>query len=191
LIPLLLVAAGGCSSGPPPTLYSLSPPADPAKEIVMMTGEAAVQLQPVIIPDYLDTSDLLLRSGQNALKISATGRWAERLSYELNQALTADLVVRLPRAQVTAAPPTSKSALQVLVTVDALDVRPDGQCVLSATWTILDKNQSVVVSQRGAFIASAKDSAGAVGDAGIISAMATSTDQLADAIAAAVNTNPL
>ncbi len=158
----------------------------------MMTGEPAVQLQPVIIPDYLDTRDLLLRGGQNALKVSTTGRWAERLSDELNQALMTDLVVRLPRAQVTAAPPTSKSAPQILVTVDAFDVRPDGRCVLSATWTILDKNnQTVLVSDRGVFTALAKDSAGAIGDADIVSAMAEATGQLADAIEAAVNEHPL
>ena len=192
LIPLLLAVIGGCSSGLPPSLYSLSPEASSAADIAMTTGEPAVQLQPVIIPDYLDTSDILLRNGQNALKVSATGRWAERLSDELNQALMAGLVIRLPRDQVTAAPPTSKSALQILVTVDAFDVRPDGSCVLSATWAILDKNnQSVLVSERGAFIASAKDAAGAIGDAEIVSAMAASTGQLADAIAAGVNQKPL
>jgi uncharacterized lipoprotein YmbA len=156
----------------------------------MTTGEPAVQLQPVIIPDYLDTSDILLRNGQNALKVSATGRWAERLSDGLNHALLGDLALRLPRDQVTAAPPSSKSALQILVTVDAFDVRPDGSCLLSATWTILGRNdQTVLVSERGAFIA--KDSAGAIGDADIVSAMAASTGQLADAIAAAVNGIPL
>jgi uncharacterized lipoprotein YmbA len=192
LIPLLLLAAAGCSSEPPPSLYSLSPAANSAPDITMTTGEPAVQLQPVIIPDYLDTSDILLRNGQNALKVSATGRWAERLSDGLNQALLADLALRLPRAQVTAAPPSSKSALQILVTVDAFDVRPDGRCVLSATWTILDKNnQTVLVSERGVFAASATDSAGIIRDADIVSAMAEATGQLADAMEASVNEHPL
>jgi uncharacterized lipoprotein YmbA len=191
VIGLLIVATGGCSSAPPPILYSLSPPADPAAKMSIMTGEPAVQLQPVVIPDYLDTSDLLLRNGQNALKISATGRWAERLSDGLNHALIADLAIRLPSNQVTAAPPTRKSALQILATVEAFDVRPDGRCVLSADWTILDKdNQSVLVAERGAFIASAKDAAGAGGDAEIVSAMAESIRQLADAIVAGVDGIP-
>jgi uncharacterized lipoprotein YmbA len=192
LIPLMLAVIGGCSSGPPRSLYSLSPEANSAAEVSMTTGEPEVQLQPVIIPDYLDTSDILLRGGQNALKVSATGRWAERQSEGLNHALLADLALRLPRAQVTAAPPTSAAALQILVTVDAFDVRADGKCVLSATWTILDKNnQSVLVAERGAFIASAKDAAGAIGDAEIVSAMAEATGQLADAVAAAVKEKPL
>lgn len=188
LIPLLLAVIGGCSSRPPPILYSLSPAASSAADIAMTTGEPAVQLQPIVIPDYLDTSEILLRSGQNALTVSATGRWAERLSDGLNHALLAGLALRLPRDKVTAAPPTSAAALQILVTVDTFDVRSDGRCTLSASWTILDNdNQSVLVSERGVFVASAKDAAAAIADAGIVSAMAASTNQLADAIAVAVN----
>ncbi len=59
---------------------------------------------------------------------------------------------------------------------------------MAATWTILGKNnQSVLVSERGAFVASAKDASGSVGDAEIVSAMAVATGQLEDGIAAAVN----
>lgn len=154
----------------------------------MVTGKPAIELQAVTLPDYLDTSDIVLRSGQNELKISETGRWAGRLSDELNRALRADLASRLPDAQVAAAQPPIKSALQIRVTVEAFDVRPDGRFVLSAGWAILDKNtRSVLISQRGAFISSTKDAAGAIGNASIVAAMAASTGQLADAIAAAVN----
>jgi uncharacterized lipoprotein YmbA len=139
------------------------------------------------MPDYLDTTDLLLRSGQNELKVSATGRWAERLSDGLNHALTADLVLRLPGDQVTAAPPTTRLERQILVTVEAFDIRPDGRCILTAGWTILDKNnETVLVSERGAFVASAKDGSGGATDADIVAAMTTAIGQLADAIAAAV-----
>lgn len=187
-----LLAAAGCSSAPPPSLYSLSAPVDPTAGISTVTAEPTLQLQPVTVPDYLDTSDLLLRSGQNELKASATGRWAERLSEGLNHALQADLAVRLQRDQVTAAPPTLKTARQIQVNLEAFDVRPDGRCVMAVTWTILDKdNQSVLISERGSFIGSARNASGNVGDADIVSAMAAATGQLADAIAAGVVKMPL
>jgi uncharacterized lipoprotein YmbA len=183
----LSVVAAGCSSGPPRNLYSLSAPVDPAAGISNVTAQPVIQLQPVTLPDYLDTTDILLRSGKTELKVSATGRWAERLSDGLNHALTADLMLRLPGDQVTAAPPTARFARQIRVSVEAFDVRPDGHCILTAAWTILDKDSAVIlVSERGAFVASAKASSANVGDADIVSAMAVATGQLADAIAAEI-----
>jgi uncharacterized lipoprotein YmbA len=156
-----------------------------------VAARPAIQLQPVTIPDYLDTTDILLRSGQNELKVSPTGRWAERLSDGLDHALMADLLIRLPGDQVTAAPPTSGSARQIRVTVEAFDVRPDGRCILTAAWTILDNNNEVVlVSERGAFVALAKDESGSIGDAAIVSAMEVAIGKLADGIVSAVSKVP-
>ena len=38
-----------------------------------------VELKPVSLPDYLNSTDILLRDGQNELTASPTGRWGERL----------------------------------------------------------------------------------------------------------------
>lgn len=190
-LPVLLVVCASCSSGAPRSLYSLSAPVDPAAGISNVTAKPVIQLQRVSMPDYLDTTDIILRSGGNELKVSATGRWAERLSDGLNHALMADLVVRLPGDQITAAPPTRRMERQILVTVEAFDVEPDGRCILTAAWTILDKNNAaVLVSERGAFIAPIKEASGSIGDAGIVSAMVVATGQLADGIAAAVIKSP-
>ena len=32
----------------------------------------------VSVPDYLDTTDMMIRDGQNELRVSQTGRWGER-----------------------------------------------------------------------------------------------------------------
>ncbi len=187
LASVLFVVVAGCSSGPPRSLYSLSPPVDPAAGISNVTGQPIIQLLPVTMPDYLDTTDILLRKGGNELKVSATGRWAERLSDGLDHALRADLVLRLPGDRVTAAPPTIRLARQIRVTVDAFDVRPDGRCILTAAWTVLDQNkESILVSERGVFVAAANKASGSVADADIVSAMAVATGQLADGIAASV-----
>jgi uncharacterized lipoprotein YmbA len=76
---------------------------------------------------------------------------------------------------------------QILVTVEAFDVEPDGRCILTAAWTILDRNNdAVLVSERGAFITPVKEASGSVRDADVVSAMAVATGELADGIAAAV-----
>lgn len=188
---ILLVVCAGCSSAAR-SLFSLSAPMNPVAGISNVTARPAIELQRVSMPDYLDTTDIILRTAGNELKVSATGRWAERLSNGLNQALMADLVVRLPGAQITVALPTRRRERQILVTIEAFDIEPDRRCVLTAAWTILDKNNdAVLVSERGAFIAPIEQRSGSIAEAAIVSAMAVATGELADGIAAAVVKLPI
>jgi len=71
---------------------------------VSQTGLPVVELKRVQLPDYLDTTDILERRG-NQLVPSSTGRWGERLSAGFSRALTGSLAARLPRMIVTATPP--------------------------------------------------------------------------------------
>jgi uncharacterized lipoprotein YmbA len=67
-----------------------------------------VEVKPVLVPDYLNVSDILVRRGENALAPSPTGRWGERLSVGATRALAMGLVRRLPGLVVTS--PLTKSA---------------------------------------------------------------------------------
>ncbi len=95
---------------------------------------SAMQIEPVLIPDYLDTTDILLRTGPHQVKISVTAEWAERLSAGIAHALRGDLATEFPQDRVTLGPAEKASAEQILVAVDALDMWPDGHCVLIAHW---------------------------------------------------------
>jgi uncharacterized lipoprotein YmbA len=178
-----LLMLSGCSSGPAPRTFvlnaplgRLTPPADPA-------GGATVQVQSVVLPDYLDTEDILLREGAHGLVASPGGRWGERLSAGMTHALTAALVTRLPDLRVEPARPTDRRARQILVDVDAFDVGRDGRCELSASWTILPVDAgSVAVSGHEVFTTAAVNTS-AAGDAAVVAAMAATVDKLADALA--------
>ena len=90
---------------------------------VSTAGAAAapvLQLRRVLVPDYLDTTDILLRVGQHELQASHTGRWGERLSVGITHALRADLADRLPKDTVLLGPSADRSARQILVTVDSI-----------------------------------------------------------------------
>jgi uncharacterized lipoprotein YmbA len=148
------------------------PPASPAERIVVHR---------VLVPDYLDTSDILLRDGTNEVKASATGHWGERLSQGLTQALAADLAARLPTDAVILDTP-SAARRQLLVNVNALDLWPDGRCAIAANWTIIDHDAlHVVAGGSGTFDSSPVGSG--VGDARLVDAISRALDKLADAIA--------
>jgi uncharacterized lipoprotein YmbA len=122
LAAVIATSAGCLSTGNHRHIYSL----DDAMDAQVQNGDIAkrpvMQLQRVLIPDYLDTTDILLRVGPHEIQESSTGRFGERLSLGVTHALRADLV------------------------------SPVGRCVLVADWSILDANRQTVLSvDRGAF----------------------------------------
>jgi len=100
----------GCSSSPPPSVYVLSAMANPVPGAGSEAGRPVLDLKPVTLPDYLDTTDIFLRDGQNELKSSRTGRWGERLSVGIGRALSEDLTARMPGIEVVQGEPVEPAA---------------------------------------------------------------------------------
>jgi uncharacterized lipoprotein YmbA len=193
-----LLFLAGCAASPLPRIYVLSTPVAPVPDVVNEAGRLVVELPTVALPDYLDSTDILLRDGQNELKPSTTGRWGERLSLGITHALEVSLARQLPGVLVTHSTAQGQPTVSLLVNVEAFDVHPDGQCVLTARWMIPgDDGQSATISQQGTFVTKATGSVGATGspavlpDAAIVSAMAAALDQLADRIAVSLRRGPV
>jgi uncharacterized lipoprotein YmbA len=144
---LLLALLAGCAARPEPHIYILGTAAELAAGVRDDTARKVIELKPVLIPDHLDTTDILMRSGTNELKASETGIWGERLSVGVTQALAGALARRIPSALVVARTPPARPALQVLVDVTALQSRTGGACVLTAHWTILRPSDDAGTSQ--------------------------------------------
>jgi uncharacterized lipoprotein YmbA len=182
-LPLLVCAA--CSSGPPTLTYVLVPPLAPqVLALPVASPSERVIVRRVLVPDYLDTTDILLRDGPNGVKASVTGRWGERLSQGLTQALAADLAARLPGYAVMLDMPATAQR-QVQIRVNALDLWRDGRCAIAATWTIVDHDAPhAVEAGSGTFESSALGSG--VDDARLVDAMSRTLNKLADAIAVGI-----
>ena len=179
----LLILLVGCTGGPPTRIYLLGHPPSPAADVSAQSMRAVVRLMPVSVPDYLDTEDILLRSGQNEVKVSPTGRWAERLSVGLTRALNAALAGRLPSADIVANRPIVPPAKQIVVDVESFEIGVDGRCLLVGLWTIASGDAGRVLhSDHFTFVEQPADTS----DAAIASAMTRAIDRLADRIAAGV-----
>jgi uncharacterized protein len=186
----LTCAVAGCASGRVRQIYVLSDAVDMPKDSQGAGGGSELQLERVLVPDYLDTTDILWRAGEHELKESSSGRWGERLSLGIMHALWADLAVRLPQDRVMLAGPVERSARQIRVNVEAFDVWPQGHCVLAANWTILDSDRTVVLAAgRGTFVVP-PDRSGKPSDGAVVSGMAEALRRLADSIAPAAKALP-
>jgi uncharacterized protein len=181
----LLSLLASCASHPSRNVYVLNSASDPALSAAGATTAPALQLERVLVPDYLDTTDIFLRVDQYELQASHTGRWGERLSVGITHALRADLADRLPKETVLLGRSADRSARQIRVTVDTFDVWADGHCVLKANWSLGTENRAVVKIGRGTFTAPVAGGATG-GDGAIVSSMANVVSQLADSIASAV-----
>src|SRR5260370_33191882 len=78
----VLLTSASCVSGPPPNLYVLNavtprPSEAPSgvKSQVVLVG-----INAVTIPEYLDRSEIVVRSSVNELKARESERWGEPLS---------------------------------------------------------------------------------------------------------------
>src|SRR3546814_6599396 len=85
---LALAACG--TAGPPPVTYVLGESAIAEHGAEPLAGRPVVEVKPVLVPDYLDVSDILIRGAEHVVVPSLTGRWGERLS----------VGVKIGRAQV-------------------------------------------------------------------------------------------
>ena len=180
-----MVGLAACSgAGPVPAEYVLGTmPATPATATtVHQTGLPVIELKRVRLPDYLDSTAILERRG-NQLVPRATGRWGERLSVGTSRALTAALAARLPRMVVTATPPVERPARQVLVDVADFEAREGHVVVLAARWSITDgSGRQILTAEQTSLVEPIEGT----GDSAVAAAMSHAVDGLADRLVAGI-----
>jgi uncharacterized lipoprotein YmbA len=179
-----MIALAGCGSFPLPKVYVLGDPAPAASGVISEHGLPVVELKPVTVPDYLDSTDLLRRVGPNQVVASPTGRWGERVSLGIGRALAASLSRRLPGVVVENGG-AYEASRRLYVNVERFDIDADGRCVLQARWRVTSvKGEIPAGGEEGTFEAlSAARSDGAEA-----AAMSRATEDLAAAIAVSVKT---
>jgi uncharacterized protein len=137
-----------CAS-PPLSLYTLTPSDAPVATVSLSDRTPVIEIRRVVIPDYLDTQDILVRSG-NILQRSPHGRWASRLSIEVTRYLTGLLAARRPNALITDQLPAATPNDRIFITISNLDVTSAGLATLEADWTIVPQNPAQAIRRQRA-----------------------------------------
>jgi uncharacterized lipoprotein YmbA len=178
-----LAACGGSGAGP--ALYVLGALPKPIDDAAPQAGLQTLEVKPVQMPAYLDTTDLVTRGAGGQLNPSGKGRWGERLSEGFTRALTSDLAQRLPQMVVTGAPPLERPARQVLVDIEAFEATTDGSVVLIARWAVTDSARQTLAAERTSVAVPVPDG----GDPAVATAMTQALQSLAARIASATGTH--
>jgi len=177
LIVALPLLASSCAS-PSLSIYTLEPPNSPSLAAPLTSRALVIEIRRVVIPDSLDTQDIVIRDG-NTLQRSSHGRWASRLSVGITRYLAGLLAARRPNALVTDQPQPEAPNERIFLTISTFDVTSAGVATLEADWTIVPRNPTQPTRrQRARFTAT-----GAVAtDQDVVALMQTVLTQLANAM---------
>ncbi len=180
----IAILVSACSfTGPPPGLYVLGDAAQPKSERVSQLDDPIVEVKPVRVPDYLDTTDIFTRGPGGRIVVSQSARWGERLSVGLTRAVATSLEARLPQLAVTNAPPLESPRWQLLIDIDTFEAQASGQLVLTADWTLLKGRRGERLREEKVSLVTP---VGQGSDQAVVAAMNQQVDQLVDRIAPAL-----
>ncbi len=134
---LATVAMAGCSSSSP-RLYVLTPM--PSNGNRNRNNRRSIGVQPVVLPEYLDRSEIVTYANANELAANRDDRWAERLPTNVTRVLAENLSILLAtdRAYVMPSRSGERPDYEVSVEFDRFERSVSRESVLDAQWTIHD-----------------------------------------------------
>jgi uncharacterized protein len=102
--------------------------------------DLAIGVEPVVLPPYLDRTQLVTRAGSNRVVLVDLDSWAEPLDGLFSRVLSENLAILLGTDDVLLLPQRRLMSLdyQVEVDVTRFEVDTSGNAVLDARWWVLD-----------------------------------------------------
>jgi len=193
------IALASCAVSDPTQFYTLSRETAPrsstagaaiASSSVDATGSVGIGVGPVIVPGYLDRSQIVVRTGADKVEISTFNRWAEPLEDGIARVLADEISVRVPTERVVTFPWRGVVArslqYQVVVAVLRFDGRQGGDVTLDTRWRVLAGNGSELMVRRSTVSERVEGS----GYEAMIAAMARALGILGQDIAAEIRALP-
>jgi len=139
-------ALSGCTQSPP-RMYVMSGLDDVDKSAVR-PPDPIVAIVRVRLPDYLDRSQIVSRSGRNTLELADNDWWGESLSDSLPRIYAQDLshFIKGGRVVIPSEGRGQKPHYEYVVTLDAYELSGDGQVVMRGNWRLVDLRNGKVVA---------------------------------------------
>jgi len=145
----IAMAITGCGSSPSAKFYILNTVDRniSVSEASIKDHNVAVKVGPVSIPDTLDHSQIVTRSGQNMLVLNEFNRWGGDFQSDIQRIIGENISILLPTDQVILSSEVSlvSAEFQVVINVRELDGQLGGNVTLNADWTVTHKGKEKTV----------------------------------------------
>jgi len=140
----------GCASSPDAKFYTLNAiernvaPTSPQK---IKGRSIAVKVGPVTIPDTLDQSQIVTRSGSNRLVLDEFNRWGGDLQNDFQRLLGENISILLPTDRIILNQDVTLLPVdfQVIVNIREFDGQLAGAVTLNADWTVARQGKGKTV----------------------------------------------
>ncbi len=142
-----MAALGACSSTPPPVFYTLD---NGATNIARSGVTPSVVLTQTTLPELIDRPQLIVRTGNNQVRISEQHRWAEPLRREIPRVLANDLGQLLGSSRVVAMPIDAQrfdADFRVSLDVQRLEASDKNGVDIDLLWQIQDRQGKTIVGR--------------------------------------------
>lgn len=150
LVPLALLLAAGCTATPPPIFYTLSPQSDPAARVgAPADSEVSVAIGDIVIPDYLDRPQVVVRSGDNTMTLAENHVWVEPLRTLIARTMVYDLGSMLGSRNIYILPQRRPVDLDYIVEVEIGRFETDaaGRALLDSRWRLYGSSGDRLIEQ--------------------------------------------
>ena len=179
---LLLASLLACASdGIHVREYVLTPLAASASSATTSARVRELVVGPVVVPPYLQKSEIITQIGDNELHASDAHRWGEDLAQGLARVVAENLAMLAPNLRVSAFPRAlSGDDDRVSIEVARFEQMPDGSVALEARWELVQGNDASPLAVRSA---SFSEQSSGSDPAAIVEAMSRAAGQLSHEIA--------
>jgi uncharacterized protein len=176
--------------GQPPVRRAESAPSASPRSTARETATVSIGVGPVIMPGYLNRSQILTRTGHDQLELGMFHRWAEPLEDGIARILAEEIGARVPTERIATFPWRGEVArsldYRVVVAVARFDGRSGGDVTLDARWRILGRDGGELAFGRS----TVSDAAAGPGYEPMVAAMTRAVVTLAQEIAIEIRAMP-
>ena len=145
----IALAIAGCGSSPSAKFYILNTVDRNVSTSAAPTQDRniAVKVGPVSIPDTLDHSQIVTRSGKNMLILNEFNRWGGDFQSDVQRILGENISILLPTDQVVLSSEVSlvPTDFQVVINIREFDGNLGGNITLNADWSVTHKGKEKTV----------------------------------------------
>jgi len=146
---LLAAVLAGCFGSAPTRFYTLSAVEAPATAGQEVPGGTATRLGvgPVALADYLNRPQIVVRAGENEVRLGEFHRWAGSLREDIAQVLSENLSNLLSPDRVSVVSWRRAVPVEHRVSVDILrfDLVAGRQALLKAQWVLYGKDGKTIL----------------------------------------------
>ncbi|MFA7173902.1 MAG: PqiC family protein [Kiritimatiellia bacterium] len=139
LLLLIAVSIAGCMHSPIPRLYLLhSKRGDADTAADSSSHKGLIILRPVVMAEYLNRPQIILRKGEREVMHAEFDRWAEPLKTQAHNYLVEALASALPEYNIKSLirGDKTKHLFEIVVVIHTLDGTPGESVCLRANWQI-------------------------------------------------------